>query len=334
MLRQVRSLLTDPELQTLCAAPPDTLRRLGPAAGDAPFPLPESDGPRAQWRGGRAAGAWARRAGADLLHGHGLRRAPLYALAARRAGLPLVVTLHNLVPADTPAPVRAALRLALASARRVVAVSDAVAASAAGWVPDERLRVVRNGVDLAPFDDLPDRDDARRRLGWPAETPVVLCVARLAPEKGLDLLADAVRAGIARIVVAGEGPERARLEALGLELLGERDDVPLLMAAADLVCVPSRAEGLGLAAIEAMAAARPVVATRVGGLPEVVEDGVGGALTPAGDPEALTTALRALLADPGRAAAMGEAGRARARERFGLAPMRAATRAVYAEACG
>ena len=93
MLQQVKSLLTDPETETFLAAPPREL-----AALSGHFPLPESDGLKAQLLGGWAAGRWARSVGAQLLHGHGLKRLPMYLLAAKIARLPLVMTLHNLAP--------------------------------------------------------------------------------------------------------------------------------------------------------------------------------------------------------------------------------------------
>jgi glycosyltransferase involved in cell wall biosynthesis len=103
-----------------------------------------------------------------------------------------------------------------------------------------------------------------------------------------------------------------------VRFLGPRDDMPDLMAACDVVVLPSRAEALPTALMEAAAAGRPVVATRVGGVPEVVEDGRTGLLVPAGDPHALARALASVLADPVRAAALGDAARALARQRFGI----------------
>jgi len=159
-----------------------------------------------------------------------------------------------------------------------------------------------------------------------------LAVARLAPEKGLDLLAPLVKARSVRVVVAGEGPERTRLEPLGLELLGNREDIPVLLAASDVVVVPSRSEGLGLAAIEALATGRPVVATAVGGLPEVVDARVGALVSPESD--AIAEAVHRLLADPEQRAQLGSAGRARVLARFDIEAMRASTREAYRKALG
>jgi glycosyltransferase involved in cell wall biosynthesis len=152
-----------------------------------------------------------------------------------------------------------------------------------------------------------------------------LCVAGLRPEKRVDLFIRAV--GEARRenpdvrgFVAGEGRERERLEPLaresGVTLLGARRDVLELIAAAGSVCLPSEAEALPMSVLEAMALARPVVATDVGGTPDQIVDGETGFLVPAGDRAAMTRALLTLAADRKRADRMGAAGRARQRERF------------------
>jgi len=337
----------------MLAAPPEALAALEdivPDPGDR-HPLlvaGATSDPATLLRAGTAAGRWARARGAVLLHGHGLRLAPLFAAAARAGGLPLVITLHNLVPARLSLPVRLVLRAALGGTRRVIAVSEAVARSARPVVGDERrLAVIPNGVDVARFapDALPERGAARRTLGLDADAAVALCLARLSPEKDVGNFLEAAALiapplPAACFLVAGDGPLRSTLHCqialLHLEgraaLLGRRDDVPILLAAADLLCLPSREEGLSLAALEAMAAGLPVASTDVGGMGEAIEHGTTGLLVPPRNPTALSGALRALLADPARARAMGAAGRARAQSRFTLSGMLAATRALYGEA--
>jgi len=120
----------------------------------------------------------------------------------------------------------------------------------------------------------------------------------------------------AHLLLAGSGPEEDRLKALavespGVQLLGRLDEIAPLLAAADVVAIPSRQEGQGIVALEAMAARRPVVATCVGGLVETIQEGETGLLVPAEDPRSFGEALAALLADPHRRRRMGEAGRAR-----------------------
>jgi glycosyltransferase involved in cell wall biosynthesis len=153
----------------------------------------------------------------------------------------------------------------------------------------------------------------------------------LRPQKALDVLVRALAALLPtvpdlRVVIAGEGPQRAALEALAAELgverslilLGHRSDVPDLLAAFDLAVSSSSFEGSPLALMEYMDAALPVVATRVGGVPDLIDDGVHGLLVEPGDAGALARAMGELLRDPGRAREMGARGRERRRSEFDL----------------
>lgn len=336
----------------IVAAPADMLESLSDVVPDPPdryaLEISGAYGPAEMLREGINAGCWARRRGATLLHGHGLRLTPLFVAASLASGLPLLVTLHNLVPENLALPIRVLLRSALWRARRIIAVSQAVARSAEAVAPIRgRLTVIPNGVDLDHFAPAAasDRESARKDLGIPRDAPVALCVARLSPEKdvGNFIEAAALLAPLlpqTRFLVAGGGPLlptlRYQVGILRLEpqltLLGRQDDIPRLLTASDLLCLPSREEGLPLAALEAMAAGLPVVASAVGGLPEAIEEGVTGRLVPPRAPAALAAALRDLLADSAGARAMGRAGRERAAERFSLPGMIAATRAAYQEA--
>lgn len=321
MLRQVRSLLLDPELEPFLAAPPRELAALAEVCPQRCFPLPISDTIRAQVRAGLALGHWARKSGVDILHGHGLNRLPLYVIAAKRARLPLVLTLHNLVPQKQ----RALVGALLGQTTKVIAVSNAVARTApvACWV-------VYNGIDLTRFATMPSQAEARALLGWAQEKQIVLSVARLSPEKGIDVLIQAAQGRAWSTVIVGDGPERRHLEALGdATFLGAREDIPLLMSAADLYCQPSRAEGLGLAVIEAMAAGLAVVASDVGGLPELIPSSKTGALVPVGEVSALQERVEHLLADTPQRLLMGEQARERAHRHFSVEQMRHDTKAIY-----
>lgn len=171
----------------------------------------------------------------------------------------------------------------------------------------------------------------RAELGVREDAFVALMLAVLRPEKRADRFVDAVARAHAlepavHGVVAGYGPERPVVERFArgsdaVRVLGHRDDVADLVGAADVVCLTSDVEGAPYAALEAMALARPVAAMDVGALPEVVEDGRTGLLVPAGDVDALASALVTLARNPGRARALGEAGRRRQRERFGADAM-------------
>ncbi len=224
----------------------------------------------------------------------------------------------------------------------VIAISDGVrAALVAAGVRPERIRVVPSGIDPARYEAPADAGAALRRAAGAAPSDVVVVVmGGLVVRKGhAVLLAAAERAPASlRYVFCGDGTERAALErtAAGLggrvHFAGFRGDVAACLAAADVVALPSLHEGLGVAALEAMAASRAVVASRVGGLGEVVEDGVTGMLVSPSDPAALAAALEALAGEPMRRAAMGIAGRARVAARFTAARMAEGTIACYGEA--
>lgn len=285
-----------------------------------------------------------------LVHTH-LLRADMYgALAARGVGVGAIVsTKHNIETRLESASARALHALATRPTRRTIAISEAVArwANQQLGVPRDRLEVIRYGLDPAPFAGL-SRAAARHELGVAADIPVVLCPARLDPQKRHDVLLRAFarvrqNLGNAQLLCAGEtqlgGPAyRARLlqltDDLGLRdavrWLGLRTDIPNLMAAADVVVLASDWEGLGLVVMEAAMASRPVVATAVGGVPEIVEHDKTGLLVPQGDEQALASELTAVLLDRERRVRMGSGARRHAAEAFDLEGMRAATRALYA----
>jgi glycosyltransferase involved in cell wall biosynthesis len=190
-----------------------------------------------------------------------------------------------------------------------------------------RLRVIPNAVP-AP---VASGHDVRAELGIPADAPVVVTVCQLRPEKAVEVLVEAAgllrgRHPELRVLVAGEGTERGRLEPLieklGLAdcvlLLGTRRDVPDVLVAADVAVCCSDFEGTPLSVMEYMGAGRPVVATRVGGLPEVVQDGVQGLLVEARDPAGLADALARLLEDEPLRRRLGDAARIRQRTTFDL----------------
>jgi 2-deoxystreptamine N-acetyl-D-glucosaminyltransferase/2-deoxystreptamine glucosyltransferase len=251
---------------------------------------------------------------ADLVHAHWLAGGMVAALGGR----PFVVTLHGtgsgglLDEVRPPAPVDRAARAALSRARAVAAVSTLLA-DAARRLGARDVEVIPNGVEIPP------------EVGGEAAPPEVLYVGRLAAEKGIeDLLA---AAGGLDLVVAGDGPLRPRVPgALGFVPHGE---LQALYARAAVVVCPSRSEGFGMACAEAMAHGRPVVATSVGGLLDLVVDGETGVLVPPGDVAALRAALDRLLGDPELRARMGAAARRRISERFSWAAVTDATVRLY-----
>lgn len=256
------------------------------------------------------------RAGTELIHSH-LAVSDITACAARRLmpGIRLVSTVHNR-GRRLPGARRALWRSALRHFDKLVAVSDDVGRALPGG---SRLTVLRPSL-VDPDAPHPSRREARRALGVDEDIRLIVTVARLVPVKGLDVLAAAAPDIDARVIVIGDGPERERLENSGLELLGTRDDVDHLLPAADVVALPSRSESFPQVALQAMAASRPVVASGVGGLLEIVNDGVTGLIVPPEDPGALASALTTLLDDPTRAAAMGARGRDRLLEQSWTRP--------------
>ena len=239
---------------------------------------------------------------------------------ARRARAPHVLNEHTpLTPGGELLPMRTHQRLLT---RLIAPRVDHVLAVTARQIDPlsrlgyrrDRIEVIANGVF-----------DAARPTAGSGDGFTVLYAARLEPEKGVEVFIRAIAAarredpGI-RGLIAGDGPERERLERLaagsGVELLGVRHDVPELMAKANAVALASEAEALPMSVLEAMASARPVVVTDIGGTAEAVVHGETGFLVPPGDADAVARALLDLAVDPERARRMGAAGRARQRELF------------------
>lgn len=288
---------------------------------------------------------WIREEGADLVHCHDLYSVLLGVPAARLAGVPVLASRRDLGHHVT-AVQRPMLRWALRNATRVLANAATVASQAEreDGVPAANIAIVPNGLDLARFDARARSLEAPAPLRVPGGPPVVLTVARMTyPAKGHDDLITAIplvrRELDARFVLVGDGPREAELRrhadqvgaSPALTFLGRRTDVPALLARADVVCHPARMEGLPNAVMEAMAAARPLVATAVGGTPELMKDGVHGMLVRPEDPAALARGIVGLLRDPARAAEMAAAARARIAASFTLEQLVARIDRLYGE---
>jgi sugar transferase (PEP-CTERM/EpsH1 system associated) len=205
-----------------------------------------------------------------------------------------------------------------------------------------KVMTIHNGVDLRRFGDA-DREAGRAALGVDRDTVVLGTVGRLDPVKDQARLLEAyaripAEAGRHCLVLVGDGPCRRDLEARAAQpdlrgrvhLLGERRDVPCLLAGFDVFALPSIAEGISNTVLEAMASGLPLVATRTGGNPELVEDGVTGRLVPVGDTAALTEALTGYVREGHLRAMHGKAGRQRAVDHFSLERMAERYRDLYA----
>jgi glycosyltransferase involved in cell wall biosynthesis len=262
----------------------------------------------------RATRAVVRQADPDvvLAHNVGVTVATWLAIRSLRRRVPIATVFHGVAAGDY----RASAMALSAAPGAVVTVSEVIR----DRLLDAGLRrhtpvVISNAVS-AP--DLPDRTVARKELDLPLDVPVALCAARLVVQKRHDILLRAWAAvpEPAVLLLAGDGPLRARTCALAAELglanrvrlLGARDDMPRLLAAADVCTLSSDWEGLPVALLEAMACGRPVVATGVDGVAEVLGHG-GGLMVSPGDPSALAEALTALLGDPEATQRIGDEAR-------------------------
>ncbi len=287
----------------------------------------------------------------DLVHFHagqlGLMYAP--AAAACAAGIASrILTLHNPILRH-PGLRRGIDALALRCFSRIVTVSEYMKHELVQkkGVAADRISVIPNGVEPREFEAIPSRSQALAELGLQENTMAVGLVGRLHHLKGADYLIEAIPRVLAskpdvKFVFIGAGPEEQSLKALAEQravadavlFAGYRRDARRLMPAFDIVVLPSRDEAQSISLLEAMACRRPVVAANVGGVPEVVDDGITGLLYPAGNVQALAEAVLALLNDGGRRKAMGEAGRQRVANRFSRQSMLRATAALYEHPAG
>jgi glycogen(starch) synthase len=261
----------------------------------------------------------------DLVHIYSVGSNLFYLLPPiLKSDVPVVVTLHNEFLAQFNPGADSVLIETLRRSTWVACCSDSVLQSALKCVPEleSRSSVIRNGLDLGGFKPGP----------MPTEPFRLLCLGRLVPQKRIELAILAMRQVVeryseARLIIAGDGPERSRLEALAdanglghaVEFLGSvsPSGVPALLDQSTLLLMPSSHEGLPLAAIEAQLVGRPVVATSVGGIPEIVRDEMTGFLVSGEESSAFSDAVLRALDDPGRLVKMGAEARRRALESFG-----------------
>jgi sugar transferase (PEP-CTERM/EpsH1 system associated) len=276
----------------------------------------------------------------EVVHTHGPYAQFYGAVAARMAGCPVIHTMHGF---PWPRTWRRRLlgRLSNSLTRSIVAVSHDLSDYALGelQVPAERLHVIHNGIECDRF-SLARREAGSRRFD-------AIMVARLSSEKDFPSLLQAV--GLVqqkrpdfRLAIAGDGPLRQEVEDLieqlrleqHVELLGNRSDVPSLLTQAEVFVLSTHTEGLSIALLEAMACGKPIVATAVGGNPEVVVDGETGFLVPRDAPQVLASRLLWLTEHPEEARRMGAAGRRRVEQQFNIRRMVESYEDLYCQAAG
>lgn len=254
----------------------------------------------------------------------------------------MVHTVHNMAEREADRLGRFIQGWAFRRGVMAVAIGAEVARSFRAAYGRNPARTIPNGVDTAAFQRPEARAAWRIAEGFGADEVLIASVGRLDPQKNpLALIEAFAQVPVGRLAMAGEGSlmeaAREKAERLGVEervrFLGVRADVAEMLSACDIFALASDWEGSPLAVLEAMAAGLPVVATAVGGVPELVEDGVTGILAPPGDVQALASALEALVGDPQRRREMGQAARERSK-RFEVSAMVEAYAALFEEMVG
>jgi glycosyltransferase involved in cell wall biosynthesis len=281
----------------------------------------------------------------DIVHAFDFYTAVFAVPAARWAGVPIVLASRRELAGDRTLWQRQAIRMACSLSTGIVANSRAAGSRLIGWSRSaaSRVTVVPNCLDLEEFRATRPPAEVRASLGVPATAPLVGILGALRMEKDhATFLRAAARVAAelpeARFLLVGDGPQRAALEALAQELniagrvlfAGDRNDVADLLASLDVFVLSSSTESFPNAILEAMAMERAVVATRVGGIPELVEEGMTGFLVPVSDATAMAGRIAELLRDAALRRAMGRAGRERVEKEFTPQRMKQRLEELYA----
>jgi glycosyltransferase involved in cell wall biosynthesis len=286
---------------------------------------------------------------ADVVHYHTFWPDAFTAFVVNKF-VPTVYTAHEsrfLLMAEQPRS-RRWLKLALRPFQGILAPStELLEVTRQLGVSPEKSAFIANAVDARKFRPDVNGETVRARYGVPVDHCLILCPRRLVPKNGLEFLVESLpsirrRFSNVSVLIAGDGPERQKLEARVREL-GLHDSVifagsqnnnalPEFYAAADIVAIPSLKEATSIAGLEAMASACAVVATNVGGLPEIIEDGVNGMLVPPRDPEALAQAITHLIETPELRKQLGLAARARVEQKFTWEQVASETTRAYERA--
>lgn len=263
----------------------------------------------------------------DIVHTHNM--SPLFygTLGARLAGVPVVINTRH----GREKKHRSSLIWNMND--RIVVISEDAKQQMLKWnsMNSQKTKVIFNGIDVNEYSDEEESTNIKKSLGIDSSHLVIGTVARLSPEKDQKILIKAFSQALskcanARLVIVGDGQLRGQLEGYCRKLgilnnvlfLGFRQNIPQLLSIFDIFVLSSLTEGISLTLLEAMAAKKPIVATHVGGNPEVVVDGLTGLLVPPKDPDKMANAMLKILQNPDLAKRMGAAGRKRVEEKFSL----------------
>lgn len=286
-----------------------------------------------------------KRHGIDILHTHGYRSDITGIIAAKIAGIPIISTVHGWTPVSLKLRAYEVLgRLCLKSFTKILCVSKPLFTELSKTNSRPRKVVcLPNAVTVTDIQE-EDRVAARRRLGIPDDTFMLVTVGRLSMEKGFDVLLDAfsrleIGEKSVQLVFVGDGPLRRELEEYAKQIgIGDRVrfagfvvDVDHYYAVADLFVMSSHTEGSPMALMEAMACGLPVVATAVGGIPDIVQNGINGCLVPPAEPDALRIAIENVLKEPASALCMGEEARLSILKNFSVTAWAKTLDCIYEE---
>ncbi|HEY0961583.1 MAG TPA: glycosyltransferase [Pseudomonadales bacterium] len=320
------------------------------------YPLRSFFSPRAMVQQARFA-KYLREQHTQIVHSYNFYSNVFAVPAAKLAGVPLVIASIRDQGVYLSAAQRHAQRLACRFADLVLVNAHSIRE----WLiedgyPADKVRIIRNGIDLSRYSGKAGETGVRQELGLPPDAPLVLMLSRLNPQKGVD---DFIKAAAmvrlqrpdVRFLLIGEkltyqgdgfgpdAPYHNYLHELCVNLgvddrivfTGHRSDVPALLAEGAISVLPSHSEGLSNTLLESMTAGLPIVATRVGGNPELVEDGLNGILVPPQAPATLANAILRILADPALAERFSTAARAKATQHFAMDKMIRDTEALYVD---
>ena len=282
----------------------------------------------------------------DILHCHSTKSRLYGVLVSRLTGIPIVATQHGLTPLSLALRVGGFIDIgSLNLCDKVVTVaSRGLKSMGCALIPSRRIEIITNGIDLEEFGGTTGASALKASLGIPGGMPVIGTVGRLTSEKGHELLIEAARrltdmGQEAAYLIVGEGAELSTLQSLTRNLglvdriffVGYQRDVRPFLDITDIFVLPSRTEGTPMALLEAMSRNRPVVATAVGGVPDIVSNGVNGIVLRERDATELAQALLALMSDTGLAKRLADEGRRRVELEYSAPRMAERYASVYRE---